>query len=469
MLRLLGRRSGIARSGPSVGCAAGTVRAAGLHRRAVSSAAAFNAAAAFPTAQLVAAHRAMDAKSENPRIGSNIGAGPDLAAASLAGPLGFEFMDDMAMLFVEYEGNRHRDELSEPQKERLRHRASQGLADRSMFYDDRWMRAAENGCTQFVILAAGLDARAWRLPLDASHTIFEVDCPEGLHYKEEKVRELELPLRCGRRVTVEADLSDGTWPADLIAAGFCPDKQSFFLIEGLLMYLPPDAPPAFMRHVASLMAPGSSVHGCSFVRLISTYEEYGVGDVLSKYGTQWTYETETDTALAELMESAGLLEPAIVPVSEAAASLRVPALAGETPEQHELRVKAETMFHVLWNFTVWPGPVLDIIVPGIVKNGEEGVAKFVANIVDDKQGRHGLKHLSSEDKAWIVKTMLHEIDGGSLPRHMIEECELVVEERQHISGWTKFVGAAKFMYKMWREGSVGEGGAPGYKIFSATR
>jgi methyltransferase (TIGR00027 family) len=230
--------------------------------------------AAFPTAQWVAAYRAMDAKSASPRIGTNIGAGPDVAAEKLAGELGFAFAEEV--------GNN-----------------PDGLVHRTMFFDNKIMKMLDAGCKQLVILAAGLDARAWRLPrLDKSIRIFEVDVPRAMAYKAEKVAELGLELSCTRTV-VEADLSEATWTHDLVAAGFQPHQTSFFLIEGLLMYLPPCAPEALFRSVSSLMSPGSKIAGDTFVNFLTFMPS---NSVLEKYGTKWTFEFGSkDLAYLELL------------------------------------------------------------------------------------------------------------------------------------------------------------------------
>jgi methyltransferase (TIGR00027 family) len=128
------------------------------------------------------------------------------------------------------------------------------------------MKALDAGCQQFVILAAGLDARAWRLPrLDKSITVFEVDCAKAHAYKAETLASLTPPPLACTRFEVEADLSQPSWSAKLTEAGFDPSKPSFFLIEGLLMYLPPEAPHRLLATVSSLMCAGSTVAGDTFV------------------------------------------------------------------------------------------------------------------------------------------------------------------------------------------------------------
>jgi methyltransferase (TIGR00027 family) len=201
--------------------------------------------AAFPTAQWAAAMRACDACSAAPQIGANVGGGPDLAAQHLAGETGALMLDAIASPL----GLRPEDTIF-------------GLVERTRWLDARWMAALDGGVRQFVLLGAGLDARAWRLPrLSASVRVFELDVPAAIAYKEAAVARLALPCRC-TRTAVAADLSEAAcWPVALLESGFDPAAPSLFLLEGLLQYLPPHAPHALLRAVAGLMAPGSAVVG----------------------------------------------------------------------------------------------------------------------------------------------------------------------------------------------------------------
>ena len=201
--------------------------------------------AAFPTAQWAAAMRACDARSAAPQIGTNVGGGPDLAAQHLAGETGALMLDAIASPL----GLRPEDTIF-------------GLVERTRWLDARWMAALDGGVRQFVILGAGLDARAWRLPrLSESVRVFELDVPAAIAYKKAAVARLALPCRC-TRTAVAADLSEAaSWPVALLESGFDPAAPSLFLLEGLLQYLPPHAPHTLLRAVAGLMAPGSAAVG----------------------------------------------------------------------------------------------------------------------------------------------------------------------------------------------------------------
>lgn len=106
---------------------------------------------------------------------------------------------------------------------------------RTRFFDDALLRLLADGqVRQVVVLAAGMDARAFRLPLPAGVRFFELDRPEVLAVKEDRLAGLGARASVDRTL-VRADLS-GDWAAALVAAGL-HDSATVWLVEGLLMYL----------------------------------------------------------------------------------------------------------------------------------------------------------------------------------------------------------------------------------------
>lgn len=87
---------------------------------------------------------------------------------------------------------------------------------------------------QVLLLGAGYDTRAWRLPL-GDIPIFEVDHPATAARKSERVA--SLPPRPNRRV-VPVDFSSERWMDKLVAAGFQRGLRTFASWEGVSMYLP---------------------------------------------------------------------------------------------------------------------------------------------------------------------------------------------------------------------------------------
>jgi methyltransferase (TIGR00027 family) len=128
---------------------------------------------------------------------------------------------------------------------------------RSRFFDEFFLDATQSGVRQVVILAAGLDARAFRLPWPDAVTVFEVDRDAVLEFKD-RVLDEESARATVRRVPVTADLRDD-WPAALTAAGFDPSVPTAWLAEGLLPYLPAEAEELLFERVQQLSASGSRI------------------------------------------------------------------------------------------------------------------------------------------------------------------------------------------------------------------
>ena len=131
------------------------------------------------------------------------------------------------------------------------------LGVRSLFFDRFFADAAQEGVTQAVILAAGLDTRAFRLEWPAGSTVYELDQSRVLAFKDEVLADRGAEEAAGRR-TVEIDLRED-WPAALRAAGFDPDAPTAWLAEGLLPYLPASAEEALFARIQELSAPGSAI------------------------------------------------------------------------------------------------------------------------------------------------------------------------------------------------------------------
>lgn len=134
--------------------------------------------------------------------------------------------------------------------------ASPTIPIRTRFFDDALGRLlASQHIAQVVLVAAGMDARAFRSELPGGVTVFEVDRPEVLDLKAALLAETSARPRC-RRVTVGADLT-GEWGAALTDAAFDPDCACAFLAEGLLAYLDQSQVERLLDLLASLGTPGS--------------------------------------------------------------------------------------------------------------------------------------------------------------------------------------------------------------------
>lgn len=133
--------------------------------------------------------------------------------------------------------------------------ASEFLAIRTRFYDDQARAASLSGARQVVLLAAGLDCRAFRLDWPEGVRLFEVDLPELFAFKEPVLASVGATARCARTV-VPADLR-GPWAGALTGAGFDPETATGWLAEGLLPYLRHDEAERLLATVTDLSAPGS--------------------------------------------------------------------------------------------------------------------------------------------------------------------------------------------------------------------
>jgi methyltransferase (TIGR00027 family) len=129
------------------------------------------------------------------------------------------------------------------------------MAVRTKFFDDFFLDATAAGVRQAVILASGLDSRAYRLPWPAGTVVYEVDQPQVIAFKTQALADIGAEPTSDRRV-VAIDLRFD-WPAALKEAGFDPDQPTAWSAEGLLGYLPPEAQDKLLDTITSLSAPGS--------------------------------------------------------------------------------------------------------------------------------------------------------------------------------------------------------------------
>lgn len=131
------------------------------------------------------------------------------------------------------------------------------MASRTAFFDKFFLDATGAGIRQAVILAAGLDARSWRLPWPAGTTVYELDQPRVLDFKASTLAEHGAQPAC-HRVPVAVDLRQD-WPEALRQAGFDAGAPSVWSAEGLMPYLPAAAQELLFDRVQGLTVPGSRV------------------------------------------------------------------------------------------------------------------------------------------------------------------------------------------------------------------
>jgi methyltransferase (TIGR00027 family) len=135
-------------------------------------------------------------------------------------------------------------------------RVTDTFAARARYYDDYFAEATGAGIRQVVIVAAGLDSRAYRLSWPAGTTVYEIDQPEVIEFKTTTLTDLgAVPGTEYRPVGI--DLRDD-WPAALQQAGFDATQPTAWLAEGVLIgFLPPEAEVRLLDNVIALSATGS--------------------------------------------------------------------------------------------------------------------------------------------------------------------------------------------------------------------
>lgn len=129
---------------------------------------------------------------------------------------------------------------------------------RTRFIEERLEQAIREGVSQVVILGAGFDTRAYRLTeLLKAARVFEVDQPSTQEYKKRRIREtgIEVPPNL---TYVPVDFRHDQLGDVLTAAGYDSSRKTFFIWEGVTMYLPEAAVQETLRWVAA-QAPGSTI------------------------------------------------------------------------------------------------------------------------------------------------------------------------------------------------------------------
>jgi methyltransferase (TIGR00027 family) len=132
-----------------------------------------------------------------------------------------------------------------------------GMAVRTKYFDDYFINATGTGVRQVVILASGLDSRAYRLPWPAATVVYEIDQPQVIEFKTTTLAGIGAEPVTTRR-TIPIDLRQD-WPAALKAAGLDATAPTAWLAEGLLIYLPPEAQDRLFDNITALSVPGSTI------------------------------------------------------------------------------------------------------------------------------------------------------------------------------------------------------------------
>lgn len=216
------------------------------------------------TATMVAAARALASKEANPLIS-------DPYAAPLVRAVGIDFLTKLVDGAV----------LADDRAEDLTAKVmTETMAVRTRFFDDFFLDAGRSGIRQAVILASGLDSRAYRLPWPVGTVVYEIDQAAVIGAKTATMAQIGAAPTADRRA-VAVDLRDD-WPVALQNSGFDVRLPTAWSAEGLLVYLPPDAQDRLFDNITALSAPGSM--------LATEYHPDGgssIGQGASAISTRW--------------------------------------------------------------------------------------------------------------------------------------------------------------------------------------
>ncbi len=194
------------------------------------------------TATMVAAARAVASKADNPLI-------DDRFAEPLVQAVGVDFLTRWAA------GDLAAADIDDDDAGWKLEQMPDAMAARTRFFDSFFLDATQAGIRQAVILASGLDARAYRLDWPTDMKVFEIDQPQVITFKTETLAGLGAAPTADRRA-VAIDLRQN-WPAALIEAGFDRSQPTAWIAEGLLGYLPPEAQDRLLDNISALSADGS--------------------------------------------------------------------------------------------------------------------------------------------------------------------------------------------------------------------
>ena len=188
------------------------------------------------TATMVAAARAAATKRPQPVI-------TDEFAEPLVRAVGLDVFTKLA------KGELDSDDIGFP-------RIVDTFAARARYYDDYFAAAGIAGLRQVVLVASGLDSRAYRLRWPAETTVYEIDQPEVIAFKTATMAEIGAAPTAELR-TVGIDLRED-WPTALQEAGFDPSQPTAWLAEGVLIgFLPPEAEIRLLDSIIPLSFEGS--------------------------------------------------------------------------------------------------------------------------------------------------------------------------------------------------------------------
>lgn len=250
------------------------------------------------TSITVAALRAFGAREPDPGVRN-----PDWLAERLIGPEQLQLIAEHPVagaLRQDYQKARRNREVSG---------MSNLLLIRTRFIDEHMEKALKDGAAQVVILGAGFDTRACRFADLLKNTIvFEVDYQSTQQVKRRRLEEASISIPTNVRFA-EIDFKRDTLREVLRAAGYNPDEKTFFIWEGVSMYLPEQSVRETLRTIADYSAPGSSLvmdfAGHAMLELLEKLPHIPQHKYTTAWGEPWIFGVP-DTREREFFLECGL-------------------------------------------------------------------------------------------------------------------------------------------------------------------
>jgi methyltransferase (TIGR00027 family) len=289
--------------------------------------------------------RAFGAREPDPAVRN-----PDSLAERLISPAELQLIREHPIaqaVHDDYQKGRHNREVS-------------GMANllliRTRFIEDHLVQAVKDGATQVAILGAGFDTRAYRLrDLLKDVTVFEVDYQSTQEIKKRRLRDASIPIP-QNLCFAEIDFKKDALRDVLSRAGYQPAKKTFFIWEGVSMYLSENAVRTTLRAISSLSAPGSSLvmdfASRAMIEMLQTLPNLSQHNYTTHWGEPWifglpdTHETEFFSECGlELRETLPFFSPqATKRYLTRSDGTRLGSVRGEPPRSRRL----STMIRVLW-------------------------------------------------------------------------------------------------------------------------
>jgi methyltransferase (TIGR00027 family) len=164
---------------------------------------------------------------------------------------------------------------------------------RTRFVDDQLRSAVTNGAQQIVILGAGFDTRAYRFAdLLQGTPVFELDFPSTQQIKKRRLSEAAISIPSSV-VFAEIDFKRDSLPDVLRKAGYKQDKRTFFVWEGVSMYLTEAAVRDTLQSISRNSPSGSALvmdfAGQTMIEFLQIFPSLAQHDYTTRWGEPWTF------------------------------------------------------------------------------------------------------------------------------------------------------------------------------------